>query len=126
MGEATPFYWEQLSLRRRFKKSQQSGEDRIDRHAADEAATCIQNRDAERINELSDRPQWCGKGKLPRAKRGFLELAASQQVALFIDVKLRSKNLPKRTLQVGKSLTNVKLVAWNWFLLKNELYRLNL
>lgn len=71
MGEAAPVYWEQLDLKRRFKKSQQFGADRISRHTADEAATCIPNRDAEKINELSDRPQWCRKGKLPRAKEDF-------------------------------------------------------
>lgn len=39
MEEAAPVYWEQLNFERRFKKSQQSGADRINRHEADEAST---------------------------------------------------------------------------------------
>ncbi|KAK4829834.1 hypothetical protein QYF61_006844 [Mycteria americana] len=57
-------------------------------------------------------PQWCGKGKLPGAKRGFLELGASQGVVLFVDIKPRSKNLPERTLQGEKEyLGNCKSVS---------------
>jgi len=33
----------------------------------------------------------CHSGKLSRAKRGFLALADSQEVSLFIDAKPRSK-----------------------------------
>lgn len=36
MEEAAPVYWKQLNFERRFKKSQQSGADRINRHEADE------------------------------------------------------------------------------------------
>lgn len=65
MEEAATVYWEQLDFERRFKESQQSGADRINRHEADEASTCTS---AEMLRELTN----CQTGLSGVEKENFL------------------------------------------------------